>query len=114
MSCNIITTRFSFLISISSRNNPSLAEYEREIILERLRAGLQSARTRGRLGGRPNGYSKEAISKLLLMRSVYKDVKKSPEEIFTALGLTRATFYRYAKILDTHMDEEIRKMTVGK
>jgi len=92
----------------------SLAEYERELIRERTKAGLQSARARGRLGGRPKGFSKEAISKLLLMRSVYQDVKKSPEEIYTALGLTRATFYRYAKILDTHTDEEIRKMTLGK
>ncbi|MCI0922600.1 recombinase family protein [Sphingobacterium rhinopitheci] len=92
----------------------SLAEYERELIRERTKAGLQSARARGRLGGRPKGYSKETISKLLLMRSVYKDVKKSPEEIYTALNLTRATFYRYAKILDTHTDEEIRRMTVGK
>lgn len=91
----------------------SLAEYERELIRERTKAGLQSARARGRLGGRPKGYSKETISKLLLMRSVYKDSKKSPEEIYTALNLTRATFYRYAKILDTHTDEEIREMTVG-
>ncbi|WP_160070009.1 recombinase family protein [Sphingobacterium bovisgrunnientis] len=92
----------------------SLAEYERELIRERTKAGLQSARARGRLGGRPKGYSKETISKLFLMRSVYKDVKKSPEEIYTALNLTRATFYRYAKILDTHTDEEIKKMTLGK
>ena len=92
----------------------SLAEYERELIRERTKAGLQSARARGRLGGRPKGYSKEAISKLLLMRSVYQDTSKNPEEIYTALGLTRATFYRYAKILDVHTDEEIRKMTVGK
>jgi DNA invertase Pin-like site-specific DNA recombinase len=92
----------------------SLAEYERELIRERTKAGLQSARARGRLGGRPKGYSKEAISKLLLMRSVYQDTNKSPQEIYTALGLTRATFYRYGKILDTHTDEEIRKMTVGK
>lgn len=92
----------------------SLAEYERELIRERTKAGLQSARARGKLGGRPKGYSKESISKLLLMRSVYQDVNKSPEEIYTALNLTRATFYRYAKILDTHTDEEIKKMTVGK
>jgi DNA invertase Pin-like site-specific DNA recombinase len=92
----------------------SLAEYERELIRERTKAGLQSARARGRLGGRPKGFSKENISKLLLMRSVYRNAKKSPEEIYTALGLTRATFYRYAKILDTHTDEEIRKLAIGK
>ncbi|UZU00053.1 recombinase family protein [Chryseobacterium fluminis] len=92
----------------------SLAEYERELIRERTNAGLQSARARGRLGGRPKGYTKETISKLLLLRNIYKDVTKRPEEIFKPLGLSRATFYRYAKILDNHNDEEIKKMSNGK
>lgn len=92
----------------------SLAEYERELIRERTNAGLQSARARGRLGGRPKGYTAETISKLLIMRSVYKDLTKAPEEIYKPLGLTRATFYRYAKILDNHTNEEIKKMAVKK
>lgn len=86
----------------------SLAEYERELIRERTKAGLQSARARGR----PKGFSKEAISKLLLMRSVYQDASRSPEEIYTGIGLTRATFYRYAKILDNHTNEEIKLMQI--
>jgi len=90
----------------------SLSEYERELIRERTNAGLQSARARGRLGGRPKGYTAETISKLLLLRSIYKDVNKRPEEIYKPLGLTRATFYRYAKILDNNTDEEIKKMSV--
>ncbi len=89
----------------------SLAEYERELIRERTNAGLQSARARGRTGGRPKGYTKETISKLMIMRSVYKDITKTPEEIYTPLGLTRATFYRYAKILDNYTNEEIKNMT---
>ncbi|MDR6464594.1 DNA invertase Pin-like site-specific DNA recombinase [Chryseobacterium sediminis] len=92
----------------------SLAEYERELIRERTNAGLQSARARGRTGGRPKGYSKETISKLIIMRSVYKDPTKAPEEICKPLGLTRATFYRYAKILDNHTNEEIKKMAIKK
>lgn len=88
----------------------SLAEYERELIRERTNAGLQSARARGRTGGRPKGYTKETISKLLIMRSVYKDPTKAPDEIYKPLGLTRATFYRYSKILDNHTNEEIKKM----
>ncbi|MFP3591418.1 recombinase family protein [Chryseobacterium sp. SIMBA_038] len=92
----------------------SLAEYERELIRERTNAGLQSARARGRTGGRPKGYTQETISKLLIMRSVYKDPTKSPEEIYKPLGLTRATFYRYAKILDNHTNEEIKKMAIKK
>lgn len=92
----------------------SLAEYERELIRERTNAGLQSARARGRAGGRPKGYTKETISKLLIMRIFYKDPTKTPEEIYKPLGLTRATFYRYAKVLDNHTDEEIKKMLIKK
>lgn len=92
----------------------SLAEYERELIKERTNAGLQSARARGRTGGRPKGYTKETIAKLLIMRSVYKDKSKTPEEVYKPLGLTRATFYRYAKILDNHTNEEIKKMSINK
>jgi len=86
----------------------SLSEYERELIRERTNAGLQSARARGRLGGRPKGYTAETISKLILLRSIYKDPTMRPEDIYKPLGLTRATFYRYAKILDHHTDEEIK------
>ena len=92
----------------------SLAEYERELIKERTNAGLQSARARGRTGGRPKGYTKETIAKLLIMRSVYKDKSKTPEEVYKPLGLTRATFYRYAKILDNYTNEEIKKMSINK
>ena len=92
----------------------SLSEYERELIRERTNAGLQSARARGRTGGRPKGFTKETVAKLLIMRSVYKDFNKTPEEIYKPLGLTRATFYRYAKILDNHTNEEIKKMTIKK
>lgn len=75
---------------------------------------MQSARARGRTGGRPKGYTQEKISKLLIMRSVYRDPAKAPDEIYKPLGLTRATFYRYAKILDNHTNEEIKKMVVKK
>jgi hypothetical protein len=34
------------------------------------------------------------------------------EDIYKPLGLTRATFYRYAKILDHHSDEEIKNMGI--
>lgn len=54
----------------------------------------------------------ETISKLLLLRNIYKDVTKRPEDIYKPLGITRATFYRYAKILDNHTDEEIKNMGI--
>ena len=60
----------------------SLEEYERELIRERTNAGLQSARARGRTGGRPKGYTAETISKILILRSIYKDPTKRPEDIY--------------------------------
>lgn len=92
----------------------SLAEYERELIRERTNAGLKEARARGRVGGRPKGYSRETVNKLLVMRAIYKDLSKTPTEIYTGLGLTRATFYRYAKVLDQYSDEQIKAMAVTK
>lgn len=65
-----------------------------------------------RAGGRPKGFTKEKVAKLLVMRSIYKDLTKPSEEIYKGLGLTRATFYRYAKILDNHTNEEIKQMQI--
>ncbi len=39
----------------------ALAEFERELIRERTRAGLQAARSRGKLGGRPKKLSNKQI-----------------------------------------------------
>jgi DNA invertase Pin-like site-specific DNA recombinase len=85
----------------------SFAEYEKELIRERTNAGLSSARARGRVGGRPKGFTSEVISKLKLLRSVYKDRTKTPKEIYTAFSISHASFYRFAKILDTHTDAEL-------
>lgn len=89
----------------------SLDEYERELIRERTNAGLQSTRARGRTGGRLKGYTAETISKLLILRSLYKDLTMRPADIYKPLVLTRATFHRYAKILDNHTDEETKRMS---
>lgn len=35
--------------------------------------------------GRPKSYTKETISKLIIVRSVYKDPTKFPEEIYNRL-----------------------------
>jgi DNA invertase Pin-like site-specific DNA recombinase len=45
----------------------ALAEFERDIIRERTQAGLQAARARGRLGGRPKALTdkKQAIAQAL-------------------------------------------------
>jgi DNA invertase Pin-like site-specific DNA recombinase len=70
----------------------ALAEFERDIIRERTGAGLASARSRGRLGGRPSIMNSK---KLKMATSLYADGKTQVGEICETLGISRATFYRH-------------------
>jgi DNA invertase Pin-like site-specific DNA recombinase len=74
------------------------AENERNIIRERTNAGLESARSRGKFGGRPAGLSEEAKRKAEIAGGLYLAKKLTVKEICTSLGIkSNATFYRYLK-----------------
>ncbi len=76
----------------------ALAEFERDMIRERTKAGLASARARGRLGGRPSVVDKK---KAKIAASLYADGKSSVQEICDTLEISRATFYRHLKSRDS-------------
>ncbi len=76
----------------------SLAEFERDIIRERTKAGLDAARARGRKGGRPKGLTKESKDKAIIAETLYKQGEMSITEICKHLGIARSTFYSYLKI----------------
>jgi DNA invertase Pin-like site-specific DNA recombinase len=86
------TGRFTFNIFAS------LAEFEREIISERTKAGLAAARARGRKGGRPPGFSKETMSKIKAVKVLYDKQDKTMKEIGEVLSISRATAYRFLDI----------------
>lgn len=90
----------------------SFAEYERELIKERTNAGLRIARENGKIGGRPKGFTKETVRKLLIIRTSYKDEDQTPEQIYNSLNISRATYYRYVKILEQYTNDEIKKMQI--
>lgn len=90
----------------------SFAEYERELIKERTKAGLSAARTKGRMGGRPKGMKPEAIAKIKILRSLCQDTSKQPKEIYEPLGITRPSFYRYIKLLEKYSDKELDELVV--
>ena len=75
----------------------SLAEFERELIRERTRAGLEAARARGRMGGRPPGLSKAAQQKALAAETLYRECKLPVQAIASELGISKATLYRYLR-----------------
>lgn len=72
----------------------ALAEFEREVIRERTNAGLQAARARGRLGGRPTIQSLDP-KKVALARKLYADRTMPVKEICSTLHIGRSTLYRY-------------------
>jgi len=70
----------------------ALAEFERDLIRERTRAGLAAARARGRQGGRPKKLG--TPTKVAMAQALYDDKRHSVAEICQTLGISRATFYR--------------------
>ena len=70
----------------------SLAEYERELISERTKAGLASARARGRKGGRKY---KMTPTKLYLAQGAMGKPNTKISELCKELGITRQTLYRH-------------------
>jgi DNA invertase Pin-like site-specific DNA recombinase len=72
----------------------ALAEFERELILERTRAGLKAARSRGKLGGRPKKLTTKQIE---MAQKLMKDPSNSIREICATLKVSRATLYRYCE-----------------
>jgi DNA invertase Pin-like site-specific DNA recombinase len=66
----------------------ALAEFERELICERTRAGLASARARGRKGGRR---PKMTPAKLRLAQAAMRDHQTSVGALCEELGITRSS-----------------------
>jgi DNA invertase Pin-like site-specific DNA recombinase len=70
----------------------ALAEFERELIVERTKAGLASARARGRKGGRR---FKMTAAKLRLAQAAMGKRETNVAALCDELGITRQTLYRH-------------------
>lgn len=69
----------------------ALAEFERELIRDRTKAGLSSARSRGRLGGRPKALNKRQIA---MAKKLLSDPNNNVKEICEQFKVSRSTLYR--------------------
>ncbi len=95
----------------------ALAEFERELIVERTKAGMAAARAQGRNGGRP--YTMTAVKLRLAMAAMAsRDTKVGM--LCSELGITRQTLYRHVdpnnnlrpdgrKLLDSRISTIISK-----
>lgn len=70
----------------------ALAEFERELIIERTKSGLVAARARGRLGGRPRKMDKHTLK---MAMSAMSDPSTIAKDIAAKLGISTATLYEY-------------------
>jgi DNA invertase Pin-like site-specific DNA recombinase len=70
----------------------ALAEFERAIIRERTRAGLQAAKARGRIGGRKPSLSTQDRQ---IVQSLLADPSIPIAEIAKRLNVSKQTFYRH-------------------
>lgn len=75
----------------------SFAEFEKDLIRERTKAGLEAARARGRKGGRRRGMTKEAEQKAILAEIYYKEGKMSIIQIAKEIEISKMTLYKYLR-----------------
>jgi DNA invertase Pin-like site-specific DNA recombinase len=73
------------------------SEFERNVIVERTKAGLAASRARGRNGGRPKTDAKKVTQALRM----YDAKAATVAEITEATGVTKATLYRALKERET-------------
>ena len=79
------TPHGAFLFSVFG----ALAQYERALTQERIRAGLEAARRRGRRGGRPKAISTEQLEAILA--AVHAGASKAA--VCRTFGVKRTTLY---------------------
>lgn len=79
----------SFLLTVMS----GLSQLERDLISQRTKEGLKSARARGKVGGRPKK-DKKAIERALM---IYDDGRMSVSEICELCGISKNTLYNYIR-----------------
>lgn len=73
-----------------------LAHFERRIIQERTKAGLESARSRGKIGGRKP--IKNNDPRVIIAKKMHGDQNIKIIDICRTLKISRATLYRFLKL----------------
>ena len=70
----------------------ALSEFERNIIRERTRAGLDAARARGRKGGRKPALNERQVQEI---RALLADPEIQVADVALRYGVSRTTLYKY-------------------
>lgn len=76
--------------------------FERDIIRDRTKAGLNAARARGRLGGRPKKLDSRKIG---MAKALMADHSNSIKDICKTLNISKSTLYRCVKFNNAHVNK---------
>lgn len=90
----------------------SLAQFERDLVRERVFAGLSAARSRGRVGGRPKGLSKKAKATAATAENLYNQGQLTVREIAKQLKIAVPTLYRYLRFRGVEIGANGEKRTL--
>lgn len=88
------TANGNFIIQIFG----AVAEFERNLIRERTKAGIEGARRRLKHLGRPKGSKEENIEKYQFALHLYKNKDIPIDKACKQAGISKTTFYRIDKI----------------
>lgn len=72
----------------------ALSEFERDIIIERTKAGLNAARARGRVGGRKKKLTPEKVRQV---QQLYAAKNVPIKDICATFNIAKPTLYKYLK-----------------
>lgn len=75
----------------------SLAQFERQLISERTKAGLAAGRARGRMGGRPPALT---VKQLREAKRLLDDPEATVTDVAKTYGVSRATLYKGLRQLE--------------
>jgi DNA invertase Pin-like site-specific DNA recombinase len=81
----------------------AVAEFEREILLERQREGIQLAKRAGKYKGRPKALNSEQLAVLAILADAPKP--KTKNQMAREMGVSRFTLYKYLKQVKEKKDE---------
>ncbi len=81
----------------------ALAEFERNLMVERTQAGLAAARARGRQGGRPPTLNLEQQQ---MVYDLYQSQKHPIKDLCAMFGISKPTLYKYVRAAQARLRAE--------
>ncbi len=84
----------------------ALAEFERNLLIERTNAGLVAARARGKTGGRPKALD---ANKRALAVKLYEEKNHSIKQICSIMHVGRTTLYKYLDLNVSNNLKDVQK-----